>query len=180
MGRVERAAAALSRAAAALGALATMLCLVLIGVSVGARYLAGQPQPWMDQVAGWLVVALVMLAAPETQRRFEHIGVDIVVGRIGPRLARAARVLGALSVALVAAILLHAGMEAVAFARLVGMQTEIEGIPAWWIQALLPLGAALLLLVALVQAAALLLGRDPPHLPARDTHGLPRDALAHE
>jgi TRAP-type C4-dicarboxylate transport system permease small subunit len=41
----------------------------------------------------------------------------------------------------------------------------VEGVPEWWIQALLPAGAALLLLVALAQAASLALGREPPHLP---------------
>jgi len=176
---IERAAAALSRLAMAFGCLATLLCLVLVGWSVAARYLFGQPQPWIDRVAGWLVVALVMLAAPEAQRRFEHIGVDIVVGRIGPRLARAAQVLGVASVALVAAILLQAGIETVEFSRLVGLQTEIEGVPTWWIQALLPLGAALLLLVSLAQLAALLLGRDPPHLPT-GAEEIPGDALARE
>ena len=174
---IERAVAALSRLAVWLGSAATVLCLALVGWSVAARYLLGQPQPWIDKVAGWLVVALVMLAAPEAQRRFEHIGVDIVVARVGKRLARAAQTLGAASVALVAAILLRAGIEAVEFSRLVGLQTDIEGVPVWWIQALLPIGAALLLLVALAQLLALLLGRDPPHLPT-GAEALPRDTLA--
>jgi TRAP-type C4-dicarboxylate transport system permease small subunit len=82
---------------------------LLVCVSVGARYLFAAPMGWSDKVAGWLVVALVLLAAPEAQRRFEHIGVDVAVGRIGPRLARWAHLLGALSVALVAAILLPPG-----------------------------------------------------------------------
>jgi TRAP-type C4-dicarboxylate transport system permease small subunit len=174
----ERIVAWVSRLAAAFGALATVICLLLIGWSVAARYLLGQPQPWIDKAAGWLVVALVLLTAPEAQRRFEHIGVDVVVGKVGPRLARLARVLGVASVALVAGILLNAGIEAVEFSRLVGLQTDIEGVPTWWIQALLPVGAAVLLLVALAQLAALLLGRDPPHLPRDDDEGeIPRDAL---
>jgi TRAP-type C4-dicarboxylate transport system permease small subunit len=141
------------------------------------RYLLGKPEPWTDKVAGWLVLALVMLAAAEAQRRFEHIGVDIAVKRVGPRLARAAHILGTVAVAVVAAVLFLAGWEAVAFSRMVGMMTDLEGVPAWWIQALLPLGAALLFLVSACQATLLLLGRTPAHLPRPDEE-LPRDTLA--
>lgn len=170
-------AAVLSRIAAALGSVATVVCLLLIGMSVIARYVLGQPMPWIDKVAGWLVVALVLLAAPEAQRRFEHIGVDVAVGRLGPRMARAAHVVGAGSVAAVAAILLSAGLEAVEFSRMVGLMTDIEGVPEWWIQALLPVGSAVLLVVSLAQVAVLLAGGTPDHLPTGE-EDLPRDTLA--
>lgn len=177
LGFVERLSAIISGLASAVASVATTLCLVLICWSVAARYLLNDPQPWIDKAAGWLVAALVLLGAPEAQRRFEHIGVDIAVGRVGPRLARLAHLLGTLSVAVVAAILLDAGAEAVSFSRLVGLMTDIEGVPQWWIHALLPIGAAVLLLVAAVQMLALLAGREPPHLP-RGGEELPRDTLA--
>ncbi len=178
MQAVERAVAAVARLAGALGSVATVLCLLLVGYAVGMRYLLGQPVPWTDKVAGWLVVGLVMLAAPEAQRRFEHIGVDIAVKRVGPRLARLAHLVGVLSVALVAAVLVHAGWEMVAFSRMIGVMTDLEGVPQWWVQALLPVGAALLLLVALCQALLLLAGRDPAHLPGPEDDVLARDPLA--
>lgn len=169
--------AALSRLAVVLASLATVACLVLVGYSVAMRYGAGQPQPWVDKVAGWLVVGLVMLAAPEAQRRFEHIGVDLVATKFGPGFARAAHLIGAISVALVAAVLVHAGWEAIEFSLMVGMMTDIQGVPLWWIQALLPVGAVLMLLVALCQVAVLALGGEPPFLPKGDEE-LPRDSLA--
>jgi len=159
-------------------ATAALSILALVAAAVGARYLLGMPLGWSDKVAGWLVVALVMLAAPEAQRRFEHIGVDIAVGRLGPRLARFAHLLGVLAVAAVAAILLVAGIEAVEFSRMIGMMTDVEGVPEWWIQALLPIGAAVLLLVSLAQAAALALGQEPEHLPRGDADPLSRESLA--
>jgi len=174
---LQRAVGVVSRLAVALGSLATVLCLLLVGYGVAMRYGFGQPQPWVDKVAGWLVVALVMLAAPEAQRRFEHIGVDVAVARLGPRLARAAHLLGALSVAAVAALLLQAGLETVAFSRMIGIVSELGSIPEWWVQALLPIGAALLLLVSLCQALVLALGGAPEHLPSGEDE-LPRDTLA--
>nr|WP_232477130.1 TRAP transporter small permease [Roseomonas sp. KE0001] len=176
-GAIEGFARLLSRAGAALGGCATLCCLVLVTWSVVARYVFGQPQPWIDKTAGWLVVALVLLAAPEAQRRFEHIGVDVLTGRLRGRWARGAQVVSTASVALVAGILLQSGLEMVAFSRMIGIMTEIDGVPVWWVQALLPAGAALLLLVSLVQCALLLLGREPEYLP--DGHDeLPRDTLA--
>jgi len=174
---MQRAVALLSRVSAALASLATLVCLFLVGGSVVARYLFHAPQPWIDKVSGWLVVALVLLAAPEAQRRFEHIGVDVAVGRLGPRLARAAHVIGAASVAVVAGILLWAGWEAVEFSMTIGVMTDIEGVPEWWIQALLPAGAAVLLLVSLAQCLVLLTGGTPEYLPTGDEE-LPRDTLA--
>lgn len=173
---VERAVGWLSRIAAAFGSFATVLCLVLVAYSVGMRYLLGQPQPWVDKVAGWLVLALVMLGAAEAQRRFEHIGVDIAISRLGPRLSRASRLLGTLSVAAVAAVLLQAGWEAIEFSLMVGMMTDLEGVPEWWIQMLLPVGAVLMLVVALCQTVILLLGREPAYLPAAGEE-MPRDPL---
>lgn len=174
---LQRLVAGLSRIAVAIGSVATVTCLFLVGYSVLMRYAFGAPQPWVDKVAGWLVLGLVMLAAPEAQRRFEHIGVDIAVTKLGPRIARIAHLIGTISVAIVAAVLVYAGWEAIEFSLMVGMMTDIEGVPEWWIQLLLPIGAGLLLLVALVQTLVLALGGTPEHLPTGDEE-LPRDTLA--
>jgi TRAP-type C4-dicarboxylate transport system permease small subunit len=174
---LERAVGLVARFAGGLGAALTLLCVLLVGYAVGMRYLLNQPEPWTDKVAGWLVVGIVMLAAPEAQRRFEHIGVDVARDRLGPRMLRAMHLVGTVSVAVVAAVLLHAGIETVEFSRMVGMMSDLEGIPAWWVQALLPVGAALLLLVACAQTLLLLAGRDPVHLPDAAAE-IPRDPLA--
>lgn len=173
---MTRLVAGLSRLAGAVASLATVTCLALIGWSVFARYVFGQPQGWIDKVAGWLVVALVLLAAPEAQRRFEHIGVDIAVGRIGPAWARASRITGAMSVAVVAAILFFAGLEAVEFSRMVGLMTDLEGVPEWWVQAILPVGSVVLFLVAVVQILVLAAGGTPDFQPA-DEPDFAQDSL---
>jgi len=160
------AAGRLARIAGGLAALATFLTLVLIGGAVVARYVFGLPQPWMEKVGGWLVIALACLAAAEVQRRGDHIGVDIFTERLSGRWRRATDLVGILSVAAVAAVLVAAGWETIEFSLLVGMMTEVAGIPTWWVQAALPAGAALLLLMALAQAWTVLRGR--PHLPPGD------------
>jgi TRAP-type C4-dicarboxylate transport system permease small subunit len=117
----------------------------------------------MEKVGGWLVVAVACLAAAEVQRRGEHIGVDTFTERLTGGWKRATDLVGLASVAAVAAVLVAAGWEAIEFSLLVGMLTEVAGIPLWWVQAALPVGAALLLAMALAQIWSALRGR--PHLP---------------
>jgi TRAP-type C4-dicarboxylate transport system permease small subunit len=147
-----------SRSFAALAALATLACLTLVAVSVVARYGFGAPLTWIDEVAGWFVVALVMLSVAEAQRRGEHIAVEPPQRLAGTRVALAAGFVGVAAVLATALILLREGIETVEFSRMVGVATNVEGVPAWWLHALIPLGAALLALVA----AAQLLARRPP------------------
>lgn len=151
----------LARIAGWLAAFATFLTLALIGAAVFARYGFGMPQPWMEKVGGWLVIAIACLAAAEVQRRGEHIGVDIFTERLTGGWKRASDLVGLLSVALVGAVLVAAGWETIEFSLLVGMMTEVAGIPTWWTQAALPIGAALLLVMALAQIWAALRGRPP-------------------
>jgi TRAP-type C4-dicarboxylate transport system permease small subunit len=169
----ETAVAALSRLAAALGAVCGLVCFGLVCASVAWRYFLGAPQPWIDHIAAWLVVALVMLAAAETQRREEHIGVEVVTNRLRGPARRAARILGAASVAAVAAILLREGIETVAFSRMIGIATNIEAVPLWWVQLLIPLGGALLLAVSLAQLVLLLAGAEPRGAAAGEPAAMP-------
>lgn len=158
-----RAAGWLARVAGGLAGFATFLTLLLIGAAVFARYVLGMPQPWMEKVGGWLVIAVTCFAAAEVQRRGEHIGVDIFTERLTGGWKRTADLIGLLSVAAVSAVLVAAGWETIAFSLLVGMVTEVAGIPTWWVQAALPIGAVLLLAMSLAQLWTVLRGR--PHLP---------------
>ncbi|MBE9603690.1 TRAP transporter small permease [Acetobacteraceae bacterium H6797] len=174
---LERLSAVVARLGEFLASLATLACLALISLSVIARYGFGAPQPWIDKTAGWLVLALVMLGAAEAQRRFEHIGVDVAQKSLGPFFFRLSRLIGAVSVAATAYLLLQSGIETVAFSQMIGLVTEVGNIPTWWVQVLLPIGAVLLLVVSVVQAIVLIGGRLPEYTPTGDEE-LPRDTLA--
>ncbi|TQF79524.1 TRAP transporter small permease [Elioraea sp. Yellowstone] len=170
---LEAAVALLCRLGGLLGAITGLVCFALVCVSVGWRYFLGQPQPWIDHVAAWLVVGLVMFAAGETQRREEHIGVEVLTARLPRAGRRAARILGAASVALTAAILLVEGIATVSFSRMIGIATNVEGVPLWWVHTLIPLGAALLLAAALAQVVVLACGLEPRGPERKAHHGVP-------
>jgi TRAP-type C4-dicarboxylate transport system permease small subunit len=159
---IELAVAALSKAALWVSALLLMSIFALITYSVGMRYFAGQPQPWIDEVAGWLLVGSVMLAIPEVQRRGDHIGIDFVTGMLGPRGRRALLAFGVLTVLASAAIFVREGLAMVEFSRMVGvLSNRIPEVPLWMVQGVVPLGFSLIALVALVQLACFALGLKP-------------------
>lgn len=155
----DRVVGALSGVAVALAALATLGCLALVCYAVVLRYFFGKPLSWTDEAGGFLVVLLVMLAVAEGQRRGEHIGVDLLLERARGRGRRALQAFGAACVAAAAAVLLWQGWETVAFSRMIGARPlVIAEIPLWAIEMFLPIGAGLMLLVALAQLLALAAG----------------------
>lgn len=151
----------LSRAAAALAALAALCCFGLVCYVVVSRYIFGGAPNWSDEAVGWLIVASVMLAIGEAQRRGEHIGVDLLLERVSGARHRAMKAFGALCVAASAVILVWQGWEMVAFSQMIGAKAlAIDTVPLWVVQAMIPIGGALMLLVSLAQLIGLAAGID--------------------
>jgi TRAP-type C4-dicarboxylate transport system permease small subunit len=168
MEAIDRVVRAISAGALHLAAAACLLCFVLMCVAVGMRYFFGQPQPWIDFVVGWLVVAMVAFAAPAAQLEGEHVGVDTLSERARGKARRALAAFGLLCVAATAAIMIWEGWAMVAFSRMTGMMTELHPIPLWWIQVLVPAGFVLMLLVALAQLLRVARGLDAGDAAAED------------
>jgi len=156
----ERLVARASGLAAEVAAATLFLCLALVSYSIAMRYFVGQPQSWIDEVCGWLVAAGVMLALPEAQRRGEHIAVDVVTERLKGGWRRLAGVFAVATVLVSGAIMLNAGLDMIAFSRMVGLVNN-TGIPDWIIQLSVPVGAGLLVLVAAAELLVRLSGLEP-------------------
>ena len=165
---IERAVRAMSAAGLQIAAAACLVCFAFMCYAVAMRYFAGAPQVWVDKVIGWLVVAMVMFAAPDAQFRGEHVAVDTMSERLGGGPRRALAALGLLWVAVTAAVMIWEGWATAAFARMTGMMTDLHPIPLWWLQALIPAGFVLMLLVALVQLMRVARGLDAGDAAAAD------------
>ena len=139
----------LSDAAMALSALGLLVSLALIGWAVVMRYVFNAAPVWVDEVVGFLLVAIVLLAAAQTFRRGEHIGVDLLVDRLPPQGRRWALGWAAFVTGAVALVLIINGWQTATLARMLGLVTEghLEW-PTWWLMLLMPVGGALLLLAA--------------------------------
>ena len=154
-------------AASALGILAA---LGLIGWSVLMRYALNRPVPWVDEVVGFLLVAIVTLAAADVLRKGQHIGVDILVGALRGHARRLAALWSALMATAAALVWIVNGWEVAMFNRMLGIVTEghLEW-PVYGLMLFLPLGGALMLLTALEAVWLTVLG-----------HALPDQDHAHD
>jgi len=158
--RLDRLAAGLARLGRGLAALSCLAAFAVVVAAVAMRYLFGRPLVWADEVSGWLVVSTAMLALAEAQYRGENVAVDLWLERARGRTLTALRLGGAAGVAVCGGVLLHQGWQMVAFSRMVGIKSNtLATVDVWTIQALVPIGGALLLAIALVQSARIVAGR---------------------
>jgi len=156
----DRIVAWLATLGLALAASALLTSLALIVYSVGMRYFVNQPQAWVDEAVGYLLVASVMLAGAAALRDGEHICVDIVTEKLSSRGRRIIAFAGLIAVAITAALLVFEGYGTVAFSHMVGLRSNgYLALPLWIPQLLIPIGAALLGLAAI---AALIEPHRPP------------------
>jgi TRAP-type C4-dicarboxylate transport system permease small subunit len=155
----------------ALAAISLLGSLVLVVYSVVMRYFLNQPAAWVDELVGYLLVACVMLAAADALLEGEHLAVDLVTERLGTRGKRLTLLAGLAAVALSALLLAIEGYDMVAFSRMVGLMSNgYMATPMWIPQLLIPIGAALMLLAALVAIASALRN---PNVPPPDGHHPP-------
>lgn len=156
----------------ALAALALLASLVLIVYSVVMRYFLNQPAAWVDELVGYLLVACVMLAAADALLQGEHLAVDLLTERLGAPGRRRTLLAGLVAVALCGVLLAVEGWDMVAFSRMVGLKSNgYMAVPMWIPQLLIPIGALLLLLAAVVALHAAARGEAgqsdaTPHPPA--------------
>lgn len=168
---LSQAVAWLSAVAMALSAAGLLVSLALIGWAVIMRYVFNAAPIWVDEVVGFLLVAIVLLAAAQTFRRGEHIGVDLLVDRLGDTGRRWALGWAAVVTACVALVLIVNGWETAMLARMLGLLTEghLEW-PTWWLMLLMPVGGALLLLATVESLWRAITGQV---LTFKNSHGVP-------
>lgn len=146
----------------AVSAVALLSSFVLVAYSVGMRYFLGRPVPWVDEMVGYLLVGIVMFAAADALRRGEHIAVDLITDRLRGPARRGAQILSLAAVGVAGAVLLVAGLETVAFTKLLGIRsTGYLNVPMHLPQLLVPLGGGLLALAALGGLLRMALGLAP-------------------
>ncbi|MDX1375562.1 MAG: TRAP transporter small permease [Burkholderiales bacterium] len=168
LAHLARAIGWLNALAVGLSAAGILASLGLISWAVVMRYVFNRPPVWTDEVVGFMLVGIVMLAAAQSLRRGEHIGVDILVARLGPRGRFWAQLWSSVSVLVVAVILIVNGWRTAMFSRQLGILTEgnLE-IPVYWLQLFLPLGGLLMLLVSLEALVRLVAGAPSLAAPPR-------------
>lgn len=155
----------------ALAAAALIASMLLVTYAVVMRYFLNQPPPWVDEVVGYLLVAAVMLAAADALLQGEHIAVDILTERLGERGRKATLLIGLVTVAVSGALLVNEGMDMVGFSHMVGLNSNgFLATPMWIPQLLIPVGAAVMTLAAVVAFIDAWRGTTPAADPGASHH----------
>ncbi|MCR4268904.1 TRAP transporter small permease subunit [Nitratireductor sp. ZSWI3] len=155
-----RLAAALTRLGGALSAVTILAVLVTTAVSVFNRYVLGRPIMGADEATGFLVVVIVMLGAAEALRRGDHIRIDLLFDRFGPRGRWWLDLWSSLTVLVFAALFCITSWHTVIFSRRFGAySTGYLSLPMWIPQSVMVVGAVLLGIAAIAQALRLVAER---------------------
>lgn len=171
---IDRLVRHLATLGVALAALALLVSMFMIGYSIVMRYALNRPAPWVDELAGYLLVAAVMFAAADALLEGEHIAVDIVTERLSTRGKRWTLLGGLVTVFASALLLAVEGVDMVAFSKMVGLMSNgYMAVPMWIPQLLVPIGAALMGAAAVCQFVAVWRRRrtEPP-VASKRTMGL--------
>lgn len=159
---LERCVEILTKTSLALSALVLLGILAITTYSVGMRYFLGQPQPWVDEATGWFLAVSVMFAVPEVQRRGDHIGIDFITGMVGDGARRFLLMFGVVMVLATSILFVWQGFIMVEFSRMLNvLSNQLPEVPLWLIQASVPVGFSLMVLVATVQLICLAMGLKP-------------------
>jgi len=123
---------------------ATLVGLILLaGGQILLRNVFDTGFIWSDELLRLMVLWLAMIAAVAASRENKHIKIDVLSRFLPARLQLASQTLTALFASSVCAIIAWHAMRFVIESRQFGDMVLIS-VPAWYFQAILPLGFALI------------------------------------
>lgn len=137
------------------GAVSTAMIIFLFFATVYAifmRYVLDSPSLWVDEVTGWLLVAIVMLGSAEAYRRGDHIAVDLISSRATGIWRKLIEFIADLAVLFFGIVLGISTWEAISFAKSFGSYTtgHIE-MATWVLQVPMLVGSVLFALTAVTR-----------------------------
>lgn len=141
----------------ALGALLALLLLALVGAvtwQVASRYLLGDPSPWTEELARYLLVWIGLLGAACAYRARAHVGIDLLAQGVGPTGRGRLRVIAALAVlAFAVAVMVVGGARLVQLTWDLGQFSAALGLPMALVYLAIPLSGVIIALYALLDIA---------------------------
>lgn len=100
--------ATVARGLCAVGVVCVVAMMVLTTADVVARYIFNSPTMWADEMASYLLIAIVFLGLAQNLRTDGHIRIDVVTNHVPQGVKRVLEVL-AFAVAILFSIILIAG-----------------------------------------------------------------------
>ncbi len=152
---------------AMLGGLVASLVALMTVASIAGRALFARPIPGDVELTSFGIAVCISLCLPWCQLHGGNIIVDFFTQSAADRTRARLDAFGALLLAVMVALLAWRTAAGAISVRAAGEETMILAVPLWWMYALLAPGLALTALVALIQAAMHVSGRDVKAMQAR-------------
>lgn len=129
-------------------------------VQIVLRYVFNSGFTWAQEATTYLFAWLVLLGISYGARKKTHIGVDVWVKKMPPRMQRVVGIAAAGICVAYAVLLLIASLRYESVMITLGIEAEDISVPRWVFLLSLPVGFSLLLLRYALAAWGILTGRD--------------------
>lgn len=140
-----------SRVLAQIATLTLWVLTAFVVLSALMRYFLRRPFNFTEELVGFLFLASVFLAIPNTTIRREHINVPLLVNALSPTLRKIAEVMAALVMIAFAAIFTWESWKFTAFSFEIDARSEQMELPVGIWQAAMPIGVGLMGVIGIVR-----------------------------
>jgi TRAP-type C4-dicarboxylate transport system permease small subunit len=136
--------------------LAAMVVVVALGVFF--RYALNEALVWYDEFASYLLVWLTFYGAVVASYRRRHIGLEVLVERLGGARRRLAEFIAELSVFGFQGVLCYSGWV---LTQKIGDESSVsvEWVKMSWVYSVLPISGGLMLVISGLELVRIALGR---------------------
>jgi TRAP-type C4-dicarboxylate transport system permease small subunit len=136
----------INRAMAWLAAVAIIFMMLAISYAVMMRYAWNKPVPWIVEISSYLMLYITFLGTAWLQRKGGHVEIDLVTGRLKPRVRAAFRTVTSLGGAVVGFVLAWKGsLVTVDYFQRDVIAIGILNTPQFLLIGIIPIGGFLLL-----------------------------------
>jgi len=143
--------------------IAVSVLMVVVTLSqVVFRYVLAAPLPWSEELARYCFVWIVFLGGAIGLERGIHLGVDIFVNFLPPKLRASLDVLTNALIGCFAVTIIYASFPVISMNLL--QRSPAMGVQMSWIYAAIPTSMALIFFISIEQVAKALFGSARPHV----------------
>lgn len=128
--------------------IAAIAFVVLVVVTFGGvimRYILGNPLIWSEEVQLWCFLWMTFFGAGAAFRYGSHVAVEIIYERLSESLKKKVTIINYIITMAILAYVCVLGGDLLALMLKIGKTTSILRVPYWFINAVIPLGAVIMM-----------------------------------
>ena len=125
---------------------------ICVTIQIVCRSILHISTPWTEEIARYLLIWMTFLGSPVALQKGEHLMVDLFYSKYPARIRQYVHFGCEVSVAVFCSYLLYFGIKLCQDPRVQRFSSPAAGIPRTWVYSALPVGAFLMLIIALYDA----------------------------